>query len=50
MAINIGTAVAFLDLNTTGFSKGFKSALSDLAVFNNKSATTETKLTGVSSP
>lgn len=49
MAINIGTAVAFLDLNTTGFSKGFKSAFADLAVFKDKTATTETKLKGLSS-
>lgn len=49
MAINMGTAIAYLELDTSQFQKGFKSAISDLSVFQDKSATTGQKLQGLSS-
>ena len=49
MAVNIGSAVAFLELDTSKFSKGFKSAYNDLKVFGDKSATAEQKVKGLSS-
>ena len=49
MAVNMGTAIAYLELDTSKFSKGFRSALSDLKVFGDKSATAESKLKGLSS-
>lgn len=49
MAVNIGTAVAYLELDTSGFSKGFTSAYNDLKVFGDKTATAEQKLSGLSS-
>ena len=44
MSINVGQAVGYLDLDTSGFQRGFKSALQDLKVFNDSSATATTKL------
>ncbi len=49
MAINIGSAVAYLELDTSKFSKGFKTAYNDLKVFSDKSATAGNKLRGLSS-
>ena len=45
----MGTAIAYLELDTSKFSKGFASAYSDLKVFGDKSATAEQKLDGLSS-
>lgn len=44
MSINVGTALGYLDLDTSGFKRGFKSALQDLRAFNDSSATTQTKV------
>lgn len=44
MSISVGQAIGYLDLDTSGFQRGFKSALQDLRVFNDKSATATTKL------
>ena len=49
MAVNMGTAIAYLELDTSKFSKGFTSAYNDLKVFGDKSATAEQKLNGLSS-
>ena len=49
MAVNMGTAIAYLELDTSKFSKGFVSAYNDLKVFEDKSATAEQKLNGLSS-
>ena len=49
MAINMGTAVAYLELDTSKFKKGFKSAFNDLKVFGDKSATAEQKMKGLQS-
>ena len=49
MALNIGSAVAYLELDTSKFQKGLSSALSDLKVFTDKSATADQKLSGLQS-
>lgn len=49
MALNMGSAVAFLELDTSKFKSGFKSAISDLKVFQASGVTTEQKLKGLSS-
>lgn len=49
MAVNMGTAIAYLELDTSKFSKGFVSAYNDLKVFGDKSATAGQKLNGLSS-
>lgn len=49
MAVNMGTAVAYLELDFSKFQKGFKSAYNDLKVFGDKSATAEQKFKGLSS-
>ena len=49
MSVNVGTAVGYLDLDTSGFKKGFSSALSDLKTFQNQSATSADKLSALSS-
>lgn len=49
MAVNMGTAIAYLELDTSKFSKGFVSAYNDLKAFGGKSATAEQKLNGLSS-
>lgn len=43
MAFDVGTAIGYLDLDTTGFKKGFKSALGDLETFSNKTSTASQK-------
>lgn len=47
MSFNVGTAVGYLDLDTSGFKSGFNSALQDLRAFNDDSATASTKLQAV---
>lgn len=47
MSVNMGTAVAFLELDTSKFSKGFTSAKDDLKVFLDTSATAGQKLNGL---
>lgn len=47
--IDIGSAVGYLMLDTSGFKKGFSSALGDLQVFESKTATTNDKLKGLGS-
>lgn len=47
--INVGTAVGFLDLDITGFSKGYKSALADLKVLKDETATSVDKFKAVGS-
>jgi TP901 family phage tail tape measure protein len=49
MAVNVGSAVAYLEMDTSKFSKGLSSATSDLKVFLDKNATAEQKLKGLSS-
>ena len=49
MSVNMGTAVAYLELDTSKFSKGFVSAYNDLKVFGDKSATAGQKVQGLSS-
>lgn len=44
MSINVGQAIGYLDLDISGFQRGFKSALQDLRAFNDNSATVTTKL------
>ena len=49
MAFNVGTAIGYLDLDTSGFQKGFQSALKDLKVFKDDSATATDKLSALGS-
>lgn len=49
MAVNIGSVVAFLELDTSKYTKGFKSAANDLKVFMSNSATASQKINGLSS-
>lgn len=49
MAINMGSAIAYLELDTSKFSKGFASAYNDLKVFGDKSAIAGQKFKGFSS-
>ena len=49
MAVNMGSAIAYLELDTSKFTKGFTSAYNDLKVFGDKTATAEQKLSGLSS-
>ena len=44
MSINVGTAIGYLDLDTSGFKRGFTSALQDLRAFNDSSATAADKV------
>ena len=47
MSINVGQAVGYLDLNTTGFKTGLSSALADLRVFQNETASVGDKFSAV---
>lgn len=47
--INAGQAVGYLDLDTSGFTKGFKSAKSDLKAFQSDTATTQDKTVALGS-
>lgn len=49
MAVNLGSAVAYLELDTSKFTSGFVSAARDLKVFTSKTATAEQKMKGLSS-
>lgn len=49
MSVNVGQAVGYLDLDTSKFKAGFKSALADLKVFQSQTATSKDKLAGLSS-
>lgn len=49
MSVNMGQAVGYLDLDTTKFKAGFKSALSDLKAFQSETATAKDKLAAVGS-
>lgn len=49
MSVNMGQAVGYLDLDTTKFKAGFKSALSDLKNFQSETATSKDKLATFSS-
>lgn len=44
----MGTAIAYLELDTSKFTKGFASAKNDLQTFNNSSASISTRLAGLS--
>lgn len=47
MAINAGTAMAYLDLDTSGFKRGLSSALKDFQVFNNRANDASKRLTAL---
>ncbi len=47
--VNLGKAVGYLDLDTTGFKKGFDSAVNDLKALQDSSASVSDKLSGVGS-
>lgn len=47
--VDVGRAVGYLDLDTTGFKKGFSSAINDLKIFNDKSATVGSKFSALGS-
>lgn len=49
MAINVGSAVAYLELDTSKFSGGFKSALTDLKTFADNTSSVNTKMKALSS-
>ena len=49
MSVNVGRAVGYLMLDTSNFTSGFKSALSDLKTFQDSSSTTKDKLASLSS-
>lgn len=49
VGINAGTIFAYLELDTSKFTSGFKSAINDLKVFSDKSATAQQKLNGLGS-
>ena len=38
MSVNVGEAIGYLDLDTSGFTKGFKSALQELQAFKNSAS------------
>lgn len=47
LMVNLGTAMAYLDLDTSGFNNGISSALSNLNTFTQKTATVSDKVTAV---
>lgn len=47
MAVDIGTVTAYLELDTSKYVKGFRSAANDLKVFRSDTATTSQKLKGL---
>ena len=49
MSVNMGQAVGYLDLDTSKFKSGLKSALSDLKAFKSETATGKDKLAAFSS-
>lgn len=49
MSVNVGTAMGYLDLDTSKFKTGLRSALSDLKAFTNDASTSKDKLSAFSS-
>lgn len=49
MAFDVGTAVGYLDLDTSGFTKGFARARADMKTFSDKNATFNDKLAATGS-
>ena len=49
MSYDLGTAVGYLMLDTSKFESGFKSAISDLRVFEDESSTTMDKVSALGS-
>ena len=49
MSFNVGTALGYLDLDTSKFKSGLNSALGDLQVFMNSSSTNMDKLSALGS-
>lgn len=49
MSVNMGQAVGYLDLDTSKFKTGLKSALADLKAFQSQTATNKDKLSALSS-
>lgn len=49
MAFNLGTAVGYLTLDTSGFTKGFQTAKSQLEIFTNSSLSFDKRMQGLSS-
>lgn len=49
MAFNLGTAIGYLMLDTSGFTKGFQTAKSQLEIFTNKSLSFDKRIQGLSS-
>lgn len=43
MSIDVGKAIGYLDLDTSGFKRGFTSALQDLKIFQDKTASVSSK-------
>lgn len=48
MPVDVGRAVGYLDLDTSGFTRGFTSALQNLRIFSDSSATVTSKLDALS--
>lgn len=49
MAFDVGTAVGYLDLDTSGFTKGFARARADMKTFSDENATFDDKLAATGS-
>lgn len=49
MAVNLGQAVGYLDLDTSKFSRGFKTAWSDMQTFMDKTQTASTRVQALGS-
>lgn len=49
MSVNVGEAIGYLDLDTSGFTKGFKSALQELQAFKNSASSMGDKVTALGS-
>ena len=49
MSVNVGEAIGYLDLDTSGFTKGFKSALQELQAFRNSASSMGDKVTALGS-
>ena len=49
MSVDVGTALGYLDLDTSKFKKGFKSALDDLQTFSDKTTKAGDKFTALGS-
>lgn len=49
MSVDVGTAIGYLDLDTSKFKKGFKSALDDLQTFSDRTTKAGDKFTALGS-